>query len=89
VNLPLALLLVAVTAAFGWILLPFFGAILWAAIIALLFAPLYRSMVMRLRGRATLAALITLGIVVVMVILPMALIAASMASEAASLVQGL
>ena len=91
--MPLILLLIAVTLAFGWILLPFFGAILWAAIIALLFAPLHRLLLTRLtfvsRGRATLAALVTLGIVVVMVILPMGLIAASMASEAASLVQRL
>ena len=33
-------LLVTVTAAVVWILLPFYGTILWAAIIALLFAPL-------------------------------------------------
>ena len=33
------LLLVAVSLALGWILLPFYGTILWGAIIALLFAP--------------------------------------------------
>ena len=87
--MPLVLLLIVVSLAFGWILLPFFGAIMWAAIIALLFAPLHRRIVTRLQGRATLAALVTLGVVVVMVILPVALIAASMASEAASLVQRL
>ena len=84
--MPLVLLLIAVTAAFGWILLPFFGAIFWAVIIALLFAPLSRRMTHRLKGRATLAAVVTLGVVVVMVIIPLGLVAASLASEAASLV---
>ena len=35
----LMLLLAAVSLALGWILLPFYGTILWGAIIALLFAP--------------------------------------------------
>ena len=38
----LLLLLLAVSLALGWILLPFYGAILWGSIIALLFAPVYR-----------------------------------------------
>ena len=39
----LLVLLLAVSAALAWILLPFYGTILWGAIIALLFAPLYRA----------------------------------------------
>lgn len=84
--MPLVLLLIAVTAAFGWILLPFFGAIFWAVIIALLFAPLSRRMTHRLKGRATQAAVGTLGVVVVMVIIPLGLVAASLAGEATRLV---
>ena len=38
-NRALLLLLIAVALALGWILLPFYGTILWACIIALLFAP--------------------------------------------------
>ncbi len=79
----LLLLLVAVTLAFGWILAPFFGTILWGAIIALMFSPLYRWLLGRMQQRRTLAALLTLLVVVVMVIVPFALVTASLASEAA------
>ena len=54
-NRPLLLLLVAVSLALGWILLPFYGTLLWASIIALLFAPVYRRLLVRLRGRRTAA----------------------------------
>nr|WP_295783467.1 hypothetical protein [Rhodoferax sp.] len=55
-NRALLPLLVLVTLALGWILLPFYGAIMWGAIIALLFAPVYRLLLVRLKGRPTLAA---------------------------------
>ena len=80
----LLLLLVAVSLALGWILLPFYGTLLWGLIIALLFAPLFRWLLARLNSRRTPAALLTLLIVVVIVILPLALISASLASEATS-----
>ncbi len=78
----LRLLTVLVTIAMAWILLPFYGTIMWGAIIALLFAPVYRRILPRLRRRRTLAALLTLLLVLVMVILPMVLIATSLAREA-------
>jgi predicted PurR-regulated permease PerM len=37
------LLLLAVTLAFAWILQPFYGAILWAIVAAVIFAPLNRE----------------------------------------------
>ncbi len=86
-NRALLLLLVAVSLALGWILLPFYGAILWGSIIALLFAPLYRRLLPRLNGRRTPAALLTLLIVLVLVVLPFALVTASLAREAALVYQ--
>jgi predicted PurR-regulated permease PerM len=83
------LLLLAVTLALGWILLPFYGAILWGSIIALLFEPLYRWLLPRLRHRRIPTAMLTLLIVLVIVILPLALVAATMAREAALAVQRL
>lgn len=83
-NRALPLLLVAVTAALCWILEPFFGTILWGAIIALMFAPVYRWLLARMNHRRTLAALVTLTIVVVIVIVPFALLTASLAREAAT-----
>jgi predicted PurR-regulated permease PerM len=85
----LLVLLVAVTLAFGWILLPFYGPILWAAVIALLFAPLQRRLVPRLGGRRTPAALLTLLIIVLIVMLPFAMITAAMAREAMLLYENL
>ena len=78
----LLLLLFAVSLAFGWILLPFYGTILWACIIALLFVPVYRRLLLRLKGRRTLAALLTLLVVLVLVIVPLVLIGAVLAREA-------
>jgi predicted PurR-regulated permease PerM len=78
----LLLLLVVVSVALAWILLPFYGPILWGAIIALLFAPLHRWLLPRLAQRRTPTALLTLVVVLVMVVLPLALIAAALAREA-------
>ncbi len=78
------LLLLAVSLALGAILLPFFGTILWACIIALLFTPTYRWLLPRLRRKRTPAALLTLLIAVVMVIVPFAIISAALAREAMS-----
>jgi predicted PurR-regulated permease PerM len=86
-NHALVALLIAVSLAFAWILLPFYGTILWGTIVALLFTPLYRWWLPRLRRRRTLAALLTLLIVVVMVILPIALVAAALAQEATAVYQ--
>lgn len=85
----LMLLLVVVSLGFGWILLPFFGAIMWGAIIALLFTPLNRWLLPRLKHRRTLAALLSMLAVMLVVILPFALITAALASQAAQVYAGL
>lgn len=73
---------IAVTLALAWVLLPFYGTILWAVIIALLFSPLHRRLLLRLKRRRTLAALLTLAVAVVMMVLPFALLSAALAREA-------
>ena len=84
-SVMLRVLLVAVSVAFVWILLPFYGTILWGAIIALLFAPLNRWLLPRMGQRRTLAALVTMLAAIVMVVLPAALVATSLAREASQL----
>ncbi len=74
-------LLVALSVALGWILLPFYGTVMWAAIIAMLFSPMYRWLLSRLKQRQTFAALLTLLIVLLIAILPIAVISASLARE--------
>ena len=83
----LNLLLALVSVAMAWILLPFYGAILWAIVIALLFTPLFGWLVPRLKGRRTLAALLTMAVASVVVILPTVLLLAALAREAAAVVQ--
>jgi predicted PurR-regulated permease PerM len=77
-------LLVAVSLAFGWILWPFFGAVLWGVILAIIFAPPYRRLLKSLRQRRTLAALATLGMILVLVILPLTLLTALLVQEGAA-----
>ncbi|MFT5589064.1 MAG: putative PurR-regulated permease PerM [Bradyrhizobium sp.] len=81
------LLLIAVTIAFGWILLPFIGAVFWASVLALLFAPLHRRLLNRFGQRHTLSALTTLMVVLFIVILPLTLIGVSLAQEGALVYQ--
>ncbi len=82
------LLLVAlVTVGFGWVLWPIFGAVFWAAILAILFAPLYRQICAAMNNRPTAAALMTETVIVVLVILPAALIAVSLLQEALIITQ--
>ena len=85
-RLPL-LLLLACAVALGWILQPFWGAILWAVIIALLFLPMFRRLLPRVGGRRSLAAALVLGAVLLICVLPLTLVAASLAREAATLYQ--
>ncbi len=67
-SLMLRVLLVAVTVAFAWIMLPFYGTILWGAIIALLFVPLNRWLLPRMGQRRNLAALTTILAAIVIVV---------------------
>ena len=86
-RLVFLLLLAGITVAFFWVLTPFAGAVFWAITLALLFNPLYQRLRRRLGGRANLAALLTLLICLVIVILPMGLIGASLADEISTFVQ--
>lgn len=83
------LLLVVVSIAFGWLLWPFYGAVFWGAILAILFAPLQRRLVPRIGGRRNLAALITLAMVLLLVILPLVVISGSLVREGANLYQSI
>jgi predicted PurR-regulated permease PerM len=84
-NQSFLLLLLATTLAFAWIVQPFYGAVLWAIVAAVIFAPLNRRLLRSMRGRRSLAASVTVLIIVAMVILPLAFIATSLVQEASSL----
>lgn len=78
-------LLLLVTLAFAWILWPFFGAVLWAIVGAILFVPLQRRLTARMGGRRTLAAFVTLLVILLIVILPLAFLSAALVGEATGL----
>ncbi len=75
------LLLAATALALGWILLPFYDAILWAVIIAVLFVPVYRRLLLHLQPRRNVAAGLVMLLVLVVGVLPFALVTASLARE--------
>ena len=82
-------LLVAVTIAFGWILMPFYGAVFWGIVLAIVFAPLQRRLLPRLRGNPNLAALATLAVIVLLVVLPLGFIGAALMREGTTIYKGL
>jgi predicted PurR-regulated permease PerM len=80
-------LLISVSLAFAWILQPFFGAVFWGAVIAIVFMPVYTALLRRWKQRRTLAALATLLLIVLMVVLPLTLLTGTLVREGAALVQ--
>ncbi|MCZ2291141.1 MAG: AI-2E family transporter [Burkholderiales bacterium] len=78
------LLQVLVTVAMLAILLPYYGAIFWAGILALLFRPLNRRLLVRMPKRRNLASLITLLVILLLVILPVGLVSSALIREAAA-----
>jgi predicted PurR-regulated permease PerM len=79
------LLLIIVTIGFGWILLPYAGAVFWGMVLAILFIPLYRRLLRATNQKPNLSAMLTLLAIVVMVIIPVGLITASLVQQAATL----
>ncbi|MEX8520348.1 MAG: AI-2E family transporter [Leptothrix sp. (in: b-proteobacteria)] len=81
------LLLAASALALGWVLLPFYGAIMWSLIIAMLFVPVYRWLLPRLKQRHNIAAGLVMLLVLVAGVLPFAVMTASLAREASVVYQ--
>ncbi|MGE8098218.1 AI-2E family transporter [Pseudomonas fluorescens] len=81
----LLVLLVLVTAAFIWILLPFYGAVFWAVILGIVFAPLQRRLQVKFGWHRNLTALCTLGICLVIAILPVIITGILLVQEGASI----
>ncbi|MDL2284192.1 AI-2E family transporter [Oxalobacter sp. OttesenSCG-928-P03] len=74
-------LLVIITLAFFWLLLPFSGAIFWAFIFAVLFTPLFNRIQEKMPEKRTLAAILTLLCCLLLAIFPLTLIILSLAGE--------
>ena len=79
------LLLALVTVAFCWLLIPFYGAVFWAVILAIVFQPLQASFEYRL-GAGNRAAALTTLVCIVIAIIPMTLIVGALVREGTELV---
>ena len=86
-NKALVVLLALVTIAFFWILLPYYGAIFWAVILGILFAPLQRHLMIRCGRRRNLAAAGSTLVCLLVAILPVIITSALLVQEGATLYQ--
>ena len=75
------LILALVTWAFFDVLSPYFSAILWAAILTIIFNPVKNKLRTALGDRNGLASLLTLGIICLIVFIPLMVILSSLAVE--------
>ena len=79
------ILLLAVTAAFLWLIRGFLQPIFWAIALGIVFYPVHARIQGLLSARQSLAAGLSLIMIVLIVILPLAGIAVAVTGEAASL----
>jgi len=75
-------LLLLVSAAFLWLMSPFYGAVFWAAVLAILFYSVYARLLRAMPARHNSSALLTVLLILVMVILPLTLVSALLVQEA-------
>lgn len=75
------LILALVTWAFFDVLSPYFSAILWAAILTVVFNPVKNKIRSALGDRNGLASLLTIGIICLIVFIPLMAILSSLAVE--------
>lgn len=76
-------LMVLVTIAFIWILMPFYGAVFWAVILGIIFAPLQRRLLMKFGWQRNLTSLCTLTVCLLIAILPVIIISILLVQEGA------
>ena len=81
----LAALILVVSLVFAWLVTPFFGAIVWGVVAAIMFTPLNDRLKPALGGRANLAAGATLLIILVAVILPAMLLGGALLQHASTI----
>ncbi len=76
------LLVILISLALAWVIEPFFGAILWGLVAAILFAPLNRRLLLAMPGWRNGAALTTLLVIIALVIVPAIIIGMALLQEA-------
>ena len=74
--------MVLVSIAFALVVEPFFGAILWGVIVAILFIPVNQGLLKLIPGHRNSAALLTLLLIIAIVIVPAIFLAFALVQEA-------
>lgn len=80
-------LVVAISAAFAFLIWPLIGAVLWAVFIAIVFAPLHLRVLAQVGGRPNLGAFLSLLVILLIVILPLIMVTVSIVQEISVVVQ--
>ncbi|PID43821.1 MAG: AI-2E family transporter [Proteobacteria bacterium] len=83
-DMSFLLLLVVVSLTFGAIIQPFYSAIFWAAMLAILFNPLQSYLKVRFKGRDNSNALLTLSASLLIVVIPLWIVLAMLGVEGAA-----
>lgn len=78
-------LLIIVTLAFCYLVAPFFGAVLWGVVAAIMFEPMSRRLTARINGHKNVAAALVLIMLLALIILPTIVLGVSLVNEAAAL----
>ncbi|MET1755551.1 AI-2E family transporter [Novosphingobium sp. RD2P27] len=74
-----------VTLLFCWLIAPYFGAILWGLVAAILFEPATQRLAADMNGRKNVAAALVLLLIVGLILVPALLLGSSLVQEATSL----
>lgn len=82
-------LLFITTAVFFWMLGSYLLPVFWAIVIAIVFYPLYLRIERKIKGRSSVASLITIGAVVVTVMLPLTIVGGMIFQESLGLYQNI
>jgi predicted PurR-regulated permease PerM len=85
----LVLMLMTVSVAFGWILLPFFGAILWGVLLSVIFTPVHGALLRRIPRWRNVASIATVLLIAILVVIPLTMVAAALVHEVSGLVNRL
>lgn len=73
---------IASTLAMAWISWPFFGAILWALVVTIAFAPVHDRLALMMPKRKNTVTLLTMLLVIALVIIPAIVVGTMMVEEA-------
>ncbi|OXR50320.1 AI-2E family transporter [Pusillimonas sp. T2] len=78
-------LLIIVSVAFGWLLLPYYSALFWGCVFAISFTPLHRKLLAKIPAHPNTAALGTLLLCLVAVIFPLIILTSALIREGATI----